>query len=463
GIYHSKFSDNERVETWQGILNGRFSFVVGVRSSIFLPFDNLGLIIIDEEHEPSYKQQDPAPRYHARDAALVMARIHSAKTLLGSATPSYESYYQCMQNKRGLVTLNHRYGETPLPEIIFADTKRARKMKEMKNDFTPLVIQSLNECLANKEQSIVFRNRRGFAPYQTCEECAYVFKCTNCDVSLTYHMYSNTLKCHYCGYKEKPSQDCPACGSTRISTSGFGTEKIEQDLEIILPNARISRLDTDTTRKKNSLQEIIGDFENRRTDVLVGTQMVSKGFDFGNVSLVSIMDADQILNFPDFRSFERTFQMLIQVSGRAGRRDKKGKVIIQTANPQHRALQKVVNNDYVALYNEEISERELFLYPPFSRLIKITVRHKDKAVAEQASTELAHSLKPQLGAKRLLGPEWPVIDRIRNLYQKQLLIKLEKDKVNLGLAKELIRKEMDKLLSKSSYRDLYIIADVDPV
>ncbi|WMJ73203.1 primosomal protein N' [Cytophagaceae bacterium ABcell3] len=463
GIYHSKFSVNERVETWKGIISGRFSFVIGVRSSIFLPFDNLGLIIVDEEHETSYKQQEPAPRYHARDTALVLAKMHGAKTLLASATPSIESYHLCLTGRRGLVTLNKRFGDTPLPEIIISDTRRAKKFKEMHNDFSPMVLGALEECLKNKEQAIIFRNRRGFSPYLTCEECAHVFKCTNCDVSLTYHMHSNNLRCHYCGYREEVAKECHACGSTRIATTGFGTEKIEQDLSLLLPNAKISRMDTDTVRSKNGYEKIIKAFESKETDILIGTQMVSKGFDFGNVSTVAIMDADQMLNFPDFRSFEKTFQLLVQVSGRAGRRDKRGKVIIQSSDPQHRILKKVIDNDYTGLFKEELAERETFLYPPFSRIIKITIRHTDRNLAERAAYKLVNLLRPNLGNHRVLGPEWPIISKIRNYYLINILLKLEKNKVDIPYAKQLIKKETVNLLNEKTFRQIQVIFDVDPV
>jgi primosomal protein N' (replication factor Y) (superfamily II helicase) len=463
GVYHSKFSDNERVEVWKGILSGKFSFVIGVRSSIFLPFDNLGLIIIDEEHESSYKQYDPAPRYHARDTALVLAKMHNAKTLLGSATPSIESYYNSKEGKWGLVTLKKRFGEAQLPEIILTDTRRERKHKRMKNDFSVSLLEAIQQSLDKKEQSILFQNRRGYSPYLSCEDCAHIPKCENCAVSLTYHMYLNELRCHYCGHAESVPSTCEACGSSKIKTIGYGTEKIEDEIKLFFPNANVQRMDLDTTRKKNSYQKIIHDFENRLTDILVGTQMVSKGLDFDHVNLVGIFDADRMIHFPDFRSHERAFQMITQVSGRAGRRDIKGKVIIQTNDPGQAIFSKIINHDYDCMYEEEIKERQKYKYPPFVRMIKLTIKDVDKKACYKAATDLSEKLISQLGKSRVLGPQAPLIDRLRNYYLMDVLIKIEKGKVNSKSVKEIIEREINNLLILKEFKNSYVVADVDPV
>ncbi len=462
GVYHSKFSDNERVEVWKGIISGDIAFVVGVRSAIFLPFDNLGLIIVDEEHETSYKQHNPAPRYHARDAALVLARIHFAKTLLGSATPSLESYYNASQGKYGLVTLTERYGNAALPEMKLADIKEGRKKKTLKADFTQELIVALADTLEKGEQAIVFQNRRGYAPYLTCETCAWIPKCQHCAVSLTYHMYHNELRCHYCGYKEKLPGACRACGSNHIKTIGFGTEKLEDDLKLLLPASKIQRMDLDTTRRKYSYQTIIDNFEKGEIDILIGTQMVSKGLDFDKVSLVGIVDADRMLYYPDFRSFERAFQMIVQVSGRAGRRESPGLVIIQTANVAQPFFNNVLRNDYESMYHQEIQERRQFLYPPFVRLVKVTLKHENKAISEKAAVFLKRLLAAELGPDNVLGPEEPIISKIRNLYLMEILVKLgkqpsiQKMKDNLKIICQSVEREKD-------FKKLRITLDVDPL
>jgi primosomal protein N' (replication factor Y) (superfamily II helicase) len=461
GVYHSKFSDNERVEIWKGVLSGKYSFVVGVRSSILLPFDNLGLIIVDEEHETSYKQMEPAPRYHARDLALVVAQLHHSKTLLGSATPSVESYYNAQTGKYGLVTLKQRYADAALPEIHLADLRQARKTKAMQADFSQELIDEMEQNLKKNEQTIIFQNRRGYAPHIACEDCAYIPKCQACSVSLTYHLYSDELRCHYCGYKTPVPKSCPACGSHKIKNVGFGTEKLEDDIKLFLPQARVQRMDLDTTRKKHSYQQIIDAFENEEIDILVGTQMVSKGLDFDNVSLVGVLDIDRMIHFPDFRSFERTFQMATQVSGRAGRKDKKGRVIIQTANIQQPLLHKIIANDYESLYLEEIKERERFKYPPFYRLIKIITRHPDKAVCHKAADVLALQLTRKLGKERVLGPQEPMISKLRNYFLMEILIKIEKG-INLNTVKDVLKNEIDKVVTSKDFKRLSIIPDVDP-
>ena len=463
GVYHSRYSDNERVEVWKGVISGKFSFIVGVRSSVFLPFDNLGLVIIDEEHESSYKQYDPAPRYHARDTAIVLAKLHNAKTILGSATPSVESYYNAVNGKWGLVTMEKRYGEAVLPEMILIDTAREKKNKTMKIDFSQALLSELKLCIDDHKQAILFQNRRGYAPLLNCEDCGYIPKCSQCSVSLTYHMYSAELRCHYCGHVEKVPSYCPACGSTKIKTVGFGTEKLEDDLKLLLPEARVQRMDLDTTRKKNSYQEIINAFEAGKTNVLVGTQMVTKGLDFEDVILVGIFDIDRMIHFPDFRASERVFQVLTQVSGRAGRRGTKGRVLIQTSNPGQAILRKVIESDYQGLYNNEISERERFKYPPFVRMIRLTIKDPEKNIAHQVAAMLANTLIEQLGKNRVLGPEAPVIDKIRNNFLVDIFIKLEREKINIPAVKAVIRKEIDKVLkSDKNFRSSILTVDVDP-
>jgi primosomal protein N' (replication factor Y) (superfamily II helicase) len=463
GVYHSKFSDNERVDIWKGLISGKLSFIVGVRSSIFLPFDNLGLIIIDEEHETSYKQYDPAPRYHARDTSLMLAKLHNAKTVLGSATPSIESYYNAITGKWGLVKLRKRFGDAELPEIILADIRLERRNKTMRNDFSGLLVNEIKSAIERKEQAILFQNRRGYSPYISCEDCAYIPKCQNCDVSLTLHMYSQDLRCHYCGHTQAPPLNCPACGSGRIKSIGFGTEKIEEDIKLFVPEANVQRMDLDTTRKKNSYESIISDFEKGKTNILVGTQMVSKGLDFDKVSLVGIFDADRMIHFPDFRSHERAFQMMTQVSGRAGRKDKKGRVIIQTSDTEQLLLKKVISNDYEGLYKEEIAERENFHYPPFCRIIKLTFKDADKKKTHQGAQGLSELLKQKLGSKRILGPEAPLIDRLRNYYLMDIFIKIEKDKISLKAVKLSIAQAIQTFLSDKDYKNSFIQVDVDPV
>ena len=462
GVYHSKFSDNERVEVWQGVIDGRFSFVVGVRSAIMLPFDNLGLIVVDEEHETSYKQFDPAPRYNARDLAIVMARMHHAKVILGSATPAIESYYQAGEDRYGLVNLHTRYADVQLPEIALVDLKIERQRKTMKGNFSSTLIDAMRQALLDGEQVIIFQNRRGYSPFVLCEDCAHIPKCTNCDVSLTYHQYNNQLVCHYCGYKEPMVSECPACGSSKIQSTGYGTERLEEEIVEFLPEARVQRMDLDTTRKKNSYQQIIDQFAEGELDILVGTQMVSKGLDFDRVSLVGILDADRMIHFPDFRSYERTFDLITQVSGRAGRRSKQGKVLIQTNNTQQPILQKIIDHDYPAFYASEISEREKYRYPPFVRLIRVVIKHPDKRVVQQAAIDLATRLHHALGKGRVLGPEEPMIGKIRGLYLMQMLIKLERNKINLKKVKEIIQEKSTELTKEKTFTKVLVTIDVDP-
>ncbi|OEK05550.1 primosomal protein N' [Roseivirga misakiensis] len=461
GVYHSKFSDNERVEVWQGLLSGRFDFIVGVRSAIFLPFSRLGLIIVDESHESSYKQFDPAPRYHARDVAIYLSHIHQGKTLLGSATPSLESYTNALQGKFGLVELNKRFHEAKLPEIEIADIRSEKKRKTAVGEFSSTLIEALKEVLEKKEQAIIFQNRRGFSNYITCEDCSYIPECPRCAVSLTYHQYKNQLNCHYCGHKEAVPLVCPACGGTRIHTVGIGTEKIEEELKLILPEARIQRMDLETTRAKNAYQNIIHDFEQGNIDILVGTQMVSKGLDFDRVSLVGVFDIDRMIHFPDFRSLERAFQLTTQVSGRAGRRDVEGKVIIQTRDPEQGILKLIQNNDFLRFYQGEMFEREQYNYPPFSRMINLLVRSRDKKLTNETARYLANILVEDLGAKRVLGPQEPLINKIRDKYLMDVYLKIEK-KYKIEAVKDVIKKAQLELLKKKELSAAEVIINVDP-
>ena len=461
GVFHSRFSDNERVEVWNGVLSGKFMFVVGVRSAVFLPFDNLGLIIIDEEHDTSYKQFDPAPRYHARDVAMVLAGFHHAKVLLGSATPSMESYYLALQKKYGLVELNKRFSGAELPDFELVDVLKERKKKTMKEDFSPQLISAIQETLKEEEQVIIFQNRRGYAPYIACQDCNWIPKCDSCAVSLTYHMYIDQLRCHYCGYQEKPGPACPACGSTKLKTVGFGTEKLEEDLKSFFPEANIRRMDLDTTRSKYSYQNIIDDFEKGDTDILVGTQMLSKGLDFAKVSTVGILDADRMINFPDFRSTEKTFQLITQVSGRAGRRDKRGKVYIQTAQSDHPLFQKIMDHNYRQMFLDELKEREKYNYPPFVRIIKVTVRHPEKQVCHKAAVYLFSLLRKALGENRTLGPNEPLVSKIRNQYLMEILVKIERDKINLKAAKKVLRDCTVAIETDKQFKGVRVVIDVD--
>jgi len=463
GIYHSKFSDNERVEVWNGVLSGRFQVVIGVRSAVFLPFDNLGLIIVDEEHESSYKQYEPAPRYNAREVALMMGNFQGAKVLLGSATPAVETYYQARQGRYGLVTLSKRFGEAGMPDIELIDTRKQREQKTMHNHFSADLLGEIERKLGAKEQVILFQNRRGYAPVVACQDCGWIPKCNNCAVSLSYHKHSHELRCHYCGYHESMVTKCPACGSRAVKTVGFGTEKIEDDLKIMLPQASVQRMDLDTTRAKNAYQQIISDFEKQTTNVLVGTQMVTKGLDFANVSLVGIINADSIIHYPDFRAHERAYQMFVQVSGRAGRKGKKGKVLIQTSDPTQVIFDKVIRNDYLEFYNYEIMQRQEHGYPPFMRIIKMTVKHMEQGLCEQAAIALTGELVDRLGRAAVLGPEAPYIFRIRNFYIQEITIKLDRAHTVLKHAKLMITEAMDAVKDQKEFRQARLVPDVDPM
>ena len=466
GVYHSRYNIHERVEIWNKVLHEEegepsYQIILSARSGIFLPYKNLGLIIIDEEHDTSYKQFDPAPRYHARDAALVLAHQHGAKVIMGSATPSLESYYNARQSKYGLVTLNERYGEGRLPEVLIADIKNETRRKTMNGHFSSFMMSHIKAALEKKEQVILFQNRRGFAPRLECEVCNWIPQCPNCDVSLVYHKNQNRLRCHICGHSSHLFNECGSCGSQKIRMKGFGTEKLEEDLGIMLPEARIKRMDLDTTRAKNAYEKIFDDFTEHRIDILVGTQMVTKGLDFENVSVVGVLNADNMINFPDFRAFERSFQMLVQVSGRAGRKKKRGKVIIQSFNPYHSVIRYVIESNYQKMYDSQILERKNFKYPPFFRLIKFSLRHKDYRVLNEAASEFSQLLREKFG-QRVLGPEYPMVAKMRGYYLKDVLLKLEK-----GLSPQIARKEIKLIMtafnSTNQYKSVRIVIDVDPM
>ncbi len=460
-VFHSKYSLNERVEVWNNLLDKqkKTQIILGARSAVLLPFSNLGLIIVDEEHETSYKQFDPAPRYHARDAAIILANLHKAKVLLGSATPSIESFFNTKNNKYGLVELNRRFGDVLLPEIELTDIKEKHRKKLMTAHFSDRLITLIQEALAEKEQIILFQNRRGFSPIVECTTCGIAPQCPNCDVSLTYHKFKEELRCHYCGYVKPMPKTCPACENPTLSTKGFGTEQIEIELKEIFPQAKVGRMDLDTTRGKYGYHKIISAFQDHEIDILVGTQMLSKGLDFQNVSLVGILNADNMLNFPDFRAHERSFQLMAQVSGRAGRAKKRGKVIIQTFNPYHRILQQVSTNEYENMYLDQINERYEYHYPPIVRLVKITLKHKDFNKVNTASEWLGKSFK-NIFFDNVLGPASPSISRIRNLYIKNILIKLPSDKP-ITQSKNIIQKIKNSFQSIAEFRSVRFIVDVD--
>ncbi len=461
GVYHSKFSQNERVEIWNKVKSGELKVILGARSSVFLPYSDLGLIICDEEHDTSFKQQDPAPRYNGRDAAVYLASLFQAKVLLGSATPSVESYFNAMSGKYGLVELTQRYGDVHLPEIEIIDTKKIIQKDRSKIMLSPPLVTAINEVIAEKKQVILFQNRRGYSPYQVCSVCGWIPQCKYCDVSLTYHKFTNKLICHYCGTTYAPLIVCAACGSHNFTQRNFGTEKIEEQLQEEFQNAKIARMDIDTVRGKNAHDVLIQQFEQRKIDILVGTQMVVKGLDFDNVNLVGILDADGLLHFADFRVNERAFQLMEQVSGRAGRKQA-GKVMIQTMQPQHPVLQFVVQHDYKSMYETEMESRKQFFYPPFSRIIHLTFKHKIKDIVERGAHHFANSLRNKYG-NYIVGPAEPVISRIRNLYLMELLLKLPKDAKFINQSKHDILHLIAVLHNERSFRSVVIVADVDAV
>ena len=463
GVYHSKFNQNERVEIWNNVLNNnpnKFRIILGARSSIFLPFQNLGLIIVDEEHESSFKQYDPSPRYNARDCAIVLSSIHKANILLGSATPSIESYQNAKQGKYTLVNLHDRYGYVTLPEIQCVDVKKERKQKSMKSHFTTSLLNQIKKSLELGEQIMLFQNRRGYTPRWECGICNWTPKCENCDVSLTYHLSGNVLKCHYCSYNIKPIGKCSSCGSNNLKMLGFGTEKIEDELEKIFPKKIIKRLDFDTTRSKNAYSNILNDFDTRKIDILIGTQMITKGLDFDNVNLVGILDADMLLNRPNFRAFEKSFQLMTQVAGRAGRRKKRGKVIIQTGDPNHWVINKIINHDFISFFKNEIVERNNFFYPPFYKIIEINLKNKNENILQNSSERLASDLR-EIFKERVLGPEYPIIKRIYNYYLKRITLKIERN-TNDKKVKDRILEVIDNFYSDPYNKSTRINIDVDP-
>ncbi len=466
GVYHSKYNENERVEIWNSVLNypdkkSKFEVILGPRSALFLPYSNLGLVIVDEEHDYSYKQFDPAPRYNARDAAVYLASLHHANVLLGSATPSIESYFNTKTGKYKLVELSKRFGDIQMPEILVADIKKESQQKTMKSHFSSFLLEHIDEALKNHEQAILFQNRRGFSLRLECDTCGWMPECKNCDVTLIYHKQNNQLRCHYCGYSRRVPERCDSCGSTHLRMKGFGTEKVEDELAILYPDIRIQRMDLDSTRSKHAYQNIINDFEERRIDILVGTQMVTKGLDFDNVRVVGILNADNMISYPDFRSYERSYQLMSQVSGRAGRKNKRGKVIIQAYNPYHSVIRDVIGHNYLSMYQSQLLERRNFKYPPFYRLINLSLKHKDARVLNEAARELAGMLRDKL-QNRILGPEYPLISRIKNLYIKNILIKLEKDE-NLNAHKKEILATIDLFRGEPKFKSVRVVIDVDPV
>lgn len=460
-VYHSKYSINERVEVWNNVLNGKAKaqIIVGARSSLFLPFSNLGLVLVDEAHEPSFKQFSPAPRYHGRDAAIVLARLHSAKTLLGSATPSLETSFNARSGKYGHVHLKQRFGNVLMPEIELVDIKEKHRKKQMKGHFSDRLFAEMEESLKNDEQVILFQNRRGFSPFVECTTCGVSPQCPNCDVSLTFHQYKNELRCHYCGYHMAMLEACMACGSETLDSKGFGTEQIETEVKTLFPGYKVARMDQDTTKGKYAYAKLIEAIENREVDIIVGTQMVAKGLDFRNISLVGVMNADNLLNFPDFRAHERSFQLLQQVAGRAGRTEKRGKVLIQTYNPNHRILQQVSVNDYDGMYKDETEQRYQYKYPPYYRTIKITFRDKNFAKMQKSAVWFGTLLQTKL-KDQVLGPEVPPVGRIRNLFITNILIKIPKQQ-SIPKTKEFISKAVRSFNSVKEFSTVKLTIDVD--
>ncbi len=461
GVYHSRFSMSERTEVWQRTFTGSYQVLLGARSAVFLPFKDLALVIVDEEHDSSYKQYEPAPRYHARDAALYLARLWGARTVLGSATPSVETYFNAQTGRYGLATLTKRYGGFNLPEVVCVDMKEAFRQGQVKGHFSSTLLQAIEEALSNKKQVILFQNRRGFSLRLECDDCHEVPHCIHCDVSLVYHKATNSLRCHYCGYSIPVPSECPACHSTHLKMTGVGTERIEEDLQIMFPEARVARMDLDSTLQKNQYLELLNDFEQRNIDILVGTQMVTKGLDFEHVSVVGIINADNIINYPSFRSYEHAFQQMTQVSGRAGRHGDGGQVILQTYNPHHQVIENVIKADYLALYEEQIQERRIFLYPPYYRLIEIILKHRDPEVLNAAADWMAQQLRGVFAA-RVMGPEYPLVSRIRGLYLKTVTLRFEKSEP-LTDAKRVIMQIGGDLTKQEGWSGVTVIYDVDPL
>ena len=462
-VFHSKYSMNERVEVYQNVLNAGDDpkVVIGARSAIFLPFQKLGLIIVDEEHEATFKQYDPAPRYHARDAAVVLANFFKAKTLMGSATPSLESFFNAEHNKYGFAELSRRFGDVLMPEIEIVDIKEKHRKKRMTGHFSDRLLKEIEESLAEGEQVILFQNRRGFSPILECNTCGHSPQCPNCDVSLTYHSHSNQLRCHYCGYHIAMQQRCMACHSDDVSTKGFGTEQIETELKALFPDHKIGRMDQDTTRGKHGYEKIITAFEDLEIDILVGTQMLTKGLDFRNVNLVGVMNADNLLNFPDFRAHERSFQLMLQVAGRAGRTKKRGKVLIQSYNPHHQIIQQVSTNDYAGMYKEQLQERYNYKYPPYFRLVRLSLKSRDFSKTNEAADWIAKAMQ-NVFKQHVLGPEFPPVARIRNEYYKNIMLKIPQNQ-SLGKTKSVLQKILISFNAISAYRSVRVIVNVDPV
>ncbi len=464
GVYHSRFNQNERIEIWNHVLANdpnKFRVILGARSSVFLPFADLGLVIVDEEHEASFKQYDPSPRYNARDAAIVLASMHNAKVLLGSATPSLESFQNAKLGKYHLVELLERYQGLQLPMMMASDLKREKRLKNMQSHFSSLLLEEMKIALAKNEQIILFQNRRGYTPIWSCEVCAWTPRCEYCDVSLTYHKQSNLLKCHYCSFTTPPVGSCTNCGSNRLRMIGFGTEKIEDELQLIFPNTVFKRMDHDSTRSKNSYEQIINDFSQRKVDVLIGTQMVTKGLDFDHVSLVGILDADMLLNRPDFRAYERAYQLMSQVAGRAGRKEKQGKVVIQSAQVEHWVLERIMAHDFLGFYEVEIEERERFFYPPFYKIIQFTLKHQKEELINEAAQYFADELK-KIFKERVLGPEFPIIKRIQNKFLKEIKLKIERGAPDKKV-KARILQEIDSFYQNVQFKSIQISIDVDPM
>ena len=467
GVYHSRYGINERVEVWQQVRDfaqnksAQRQIIIGSRSAIFLPYSDIGLIIVDEEHDSSFKQVDPAPRYHARDAAIVLGHLHHANVLLGSATPSYESYYNALHGRYKLVEITERYGGVEMPEIILSDMRVERKRKTMQADFGSVLLDAVKRTLDDHNQAILFQNRRGFSLRIECDDCHHVPQCINCDVSLIYHKKQNVMRCHYCGYTASVPTECPQCHSTNIKMHGFGTEKVEEDLQLVLPEAKVARLDLDTTRSRNDYQSILEAFQDKETDILVGTQMVTKGLDFDSVKVVGILNADNMLSFPDFRAHERSFQLMSQVAGRAGRKGGHGQVIIQTFEPSHPVLQDVLRNDFKGLYDKQMVNRSQFGYPPFYRLVLIRLKHKDYQKLNPAAATLASMLRPVF-KQDLLGPEYPMVSRVKNLYIKQMLVKFNREH-NAQQIKELIMQQIHLFQQNPDFKSVQVQIDVDPM
>jgi primosomal protein N' (replication factor Y) len=468
GVYHSRYNRNERAEVWNNIagredakeMGGSYRIILGPRSATFLPFDNLGLIIVDEEHDQSYKQFDPAPRYNARDAAIYLATMHDAQVVLGSATPSVESYFNTRIGKYGLVELTERYGGIQMPEIEVVDMRDQVRRRLIKSHFSSVLMDAMKSALEEDQQAILFQNRRGFSLRLECEQCGWVPECRNCDVTLTYHKFSELLKCHYCGYATAIPSECGNCGSTAMKMKGFGTEKVAEELHVLMPDSKIDRMDLDSTRKKHAFQRIISDFESRKTNILTGTQMVTKGLDFDNVRVVGVLSADNMLSFPDFRSHERSFQLMAQVSGRAGRKNKRGKVIIQSWQPDHPIINDVVRNNYVGMFEQELIHRQRFHYPPFHRLITIKLKHKDHHLLNEASAAFGRQLRAVFG-KSIYGPEYPLVARIRTYYIKHIMVKQPRN-VKMDTVKKKIIECLNDFRKQAKYKPVQVHFDVDP-